>query len=44
MQLHLLLELRLLAGCLAQFLRHSDSPSFATNIYCKPKARDRSSC
>jgi hypothetical protein len=44
MQLYQLLKLRLLAGCLAQSLRHSDSPSFATKIYCKPKVRDRSSC
>jgi hypothetical protein len=41
MQLH---QLRLLAGCLVQSLRHSDSPSFATNIYYEPKARDRSLC
>lgn len=44
MQLHLLLELRLLAGCLAQSLRQSDSPSFATDMFCKPKVRYRSSC
>lgn len=36
MQLNLWLRLRLLAGCLAQSLRHSDNPSFATNMYCKP--------
>jgi hypothetical protein len=44
MQLHLLLGLRLFMGCLAQSLRHLDSPSFATGIYCKPKPRYRTSC
>lgn len=42
MQLNL--RLRLLAGCLAQSLRHSDNPIFATHMYYKPKARYRSSC
>jgi hypothetical protein len=45
MQLHLLLGLRLFMGCLAQSLRQPDSPSFATDSYCKPKKlRYRTSC
>jgi hypothetical protein len=48
MRLNLWLGLRLGMGCLAQSLRHSDNPSlvkkFATDIYCKPKSRYRTSC
>jgi hypothetical protein len=49
MNLHLLLGLRLIMGCLAQSLRHPDSPSFAIAIFqkskhCKPKPRYRTSC
>jgi hypothetical protein len=49
MQLHLPLGLRLFMGCLAQSLRHPDSPSFAIAIFqkykhYKPKPRYRTSC
>jgi hypothetical protein len=49
MNLHRLLGLRLIMGCLAQSLRHPDSPSFAIAIFqkskhYKPKIRYRTSC